>query len=103
MKIRKRILAFALTGISIFSFASCGGDGLIGFELGHFDGANTTAGYDTDLLYKNTSEFLGGDSGVIYVSEEEDPEYGGYFYQYQLDFCLQLEFQFLNRKSCCKK
>ena len=53
-----------------------------GFELSHYDGSDFSNGYDSDLLYKNTSEFLGGDSGVIWVSEEEDPEYGGYFYQY---------------------
>lgn len=53
-----------------------------GFSLGHFDGSDTSNGYDTDLLYRNNSDFWGGDSGVLYVSEEEDPEYGGYFYQY---------------------
>ena len=80
----KKLLSLLLVGITAFSFASCGGGtvNLDGFELGHFDGSDTSAGWDTDLLYKNTSEFLGGDSGVIWVSEEQDPEYGGYFYQY---------------------
>lgn len=73
-----------LTAGILFSFAACGDrkTALGGFELGHFDGSDLSKGYDTDLLYKNTSEFLGGDSGIMWVSKEEDPEYGGYFYQY---------------------
>lgn len=78
---KKRVLAVALACGFAFSFASCAKSGK-GFELGHFDGSDTANGYDSALLYQNTSEFLGGDSGVIWVSEEEDPEYGGYFYQY---------------------
>lgn len=67
-----------------------------GFELGHYDGSDTSNGYDTDLLYRNNSELWGGDSGVIWVSEEDGEKlaekgivdkdgesYGGYFYQYQ--------------------
>lgn len=80
MKIKKSLALILSVGM-LFSFASCG-DSLSGFELGHFDGSDTSNGYDSDLLYKNTSEFLGGDSGVIWVSEEDDEEYGGYFYQY---------------------
>ncbi len=67
-----------------------------GFALGHYDGSDTSNGYDTDLLYKNNSELWGGDSGIIWVSEEDGEKlkekgvvdkngesYGGYFYQYQ--------------------
>lgn len=52
------------------------------FELSKFDGMNLEDGYDTSLLYRNMTDFQGGDSGFIYVSEEENQEYGGYFYQY---------------------
>lgn len=79
-KIVKKVLSIVLSCATLFSIVGC--QDVSGFELGHYDGANTTNGYDSDLLYKNTSEFLGGDSGVIWVSEEDDPEYGGYFYQY---------------------
>ena len=77
---KKRILITALACGLMFSFAGCGKVKVEGFELSHYDGSDFSNGYDSDLLYKNTSEFLGGDSGVIWVSEEEDPEYGGYFY-----------------------
>lgn len=79
---RNKIFTIGLAVCVMLSASSCGKNKLKGFELGHFDGSDETNGYDTDLLYKNTSEFLGGDSGVIWVSKEEDPEYGGYFYQY---------------------
>ena len=81
----KRILSCVLCAISVFSLASCsgGGEGVKGFALSHFDGSETENGYDVDLLYKNNSNLLGGDSGVIWVSKEQSEEYGGYFYQYQ--------------------
>ena len=79
---KKKILITALACGLMFSFSGCGKVKVEGFELSHYDGSDFSNGYDSDLLYKNTSEFLGGDSGVIWVSEEEDPEYGGYFYQY---------------------
>lgn len=52
------------------------------YNLANFQPAAETDGYDTELLYKNLSQFWGGDSGVIYVDEKDDPVYGGYFYQY---------------------
>lgn len=78
----KKFVALILAIGMCFSLSACNEDKLSGFELGHFDGSDTSNGYDSELLYQNTSEFLGGDSGVIWVSEEESSEYGGYFYQY---------------------
>ena len=82
MKRIHRIFAVLLSAVAVLTTASCGTQA-DGFELSHFDGSKTENGYDTDLLYKNNSNLLGGDSGVIWVSEEQDAEYGGYFYQYQ--------------------
>lgn len=68
---------------SILSLTGCGeAVQAKGFELKHFDGSDLSSGYDTDLLYKNNTDFWGGDSGVIWVSKEQSEEYGGYFYQY---------------------
>ena len=75
-----KILALILTMVTLISSVACSSSG---FKLSHFDGSDLSNGYDTDLLYKNNSNLLGGDSGVIWVSEEQDPIYGGYFYQYQ--------------------
>lgn len=80
---KKRALALASLLLVSALFAACQQtETAQSFELGHFDGSDTSQGYDTDLLYKNNSNFWGGDSGILYVSEEDDPEYGGYFYQY---------------------
>ncbi|MDD6994975.1 MAG: hypothetical protein SPH68_01175 [Candidatus Borkfalkiaceae bacterium] len=89
-KIRKcitGIVSWAACGILFFSVGACSrqADAEKVFKLPHFDASDESESYDTDLLYKNNSKFYGGDSGVIWVSEEQDAEYGGYFYQYMSD------------------
>ena len=83
-KMRKfftRIAALVLCGSMLTPIAACNMESVNldnVFKLPHFDGAEMQDSYDTDLLYKNNSNYFGGDSGVIWVSEEQDPEYGGY-------------------------
>ncbi len=89
------VTAMVLSATMALSACSDKGLKTSGFELGHYDGSDTSAGYDTELLYKNNSELWGGDSGVIWVSEEDGEKLkengvvdkngeslGGYFYQY---------------------
>ncbi len=38
--------------------------------------------YDRDMYFSNRQELLGADPGAIYVPEERDPVYGGYYYMY---------------------
>ena len=38
--------------------------------------------FDSDVFYRNDLTVFGGDSDVIWVPEDRDPEYGGWFYQY---------------------
>lgn len=38
--------------------------------------------YEEGLFYRNKSDLDCADPGAIYVSEEDDPEYGGWFYTY---------------------
>ena len=55
-----------------------------GFQLQYFNGMDLEK-YDTSLLWRNTSEVVndgGGDGDVLWVSEEEDPVNGGWFYLY---------------------
>lgn len=80
MKKTKIIISTLLLAVLLLQLVAC--DGRIQYELAHFSPSADSESYDTDLLYKNLSQFWGGDSGVIWVSEEESPEYGGYFYQY---------------------
>lgn len=60
--------------------ASCSGGGL---RLNYYDGLADDGSYNTDLFYRN--DLLvnhAADPGALWVSEEEDPEYGGYYYMY---------------------
>ena len=43
---------------------------------------NCIENYEEGLFYKNKSDLDCADPGAIYVSEEDDPEYGGWFYTY---------------------
>ena len=52
------------------------------FTLDYFSDVNTGKAYDSSVFYRNDLTVFGGDAGVIYVSPEEDAEYGGWFYMY---------------------
>lgn len=78
---KKKLLYSLLSLFFVFLTAACQNEENYAL-LPHFQPTADNTAYDTDLLYKNLSQFWGGDSGVIYVSEEDDPVYGGYFYQY---------------------
>jgi len=87
MKLFKKFIAVSLGAIMVLpSLAACGGGSSAGegFQLQHFNGMDIEE-YDSDLLWRNTSEIVndgGGDGDVMWVSEEEDPINGGYFYMY---------------------
>lgn len=82
MKLKKWTACLLSAGI-LFSLFGCNGKlTLKGATLPHYDGSNTTEGYDASVFYKNELTVFGGDSDVIWVSEEQDPVNGGYFYQY---------------------
>lgn len=52
------------------------------FELSHFNGIGEDGAMDSAYFYKNEFTLYGGDAQVIYVSEEQSAEYGGYYYMY---------------------
>ncbi len=82
---RKKVLAFLLAAaFAATAFACSGVPKAEGFNLAHFDGMNVEE-YDSDLLWRNSAEVANdgaGDGDVMWVSEEEDPENGGWFYMY---------------------
>ncbi len=45
-----------------------------------YDGADSATTYDGSLFYRNDQAQTGADPGVMYVSVEDDPVYGGWFY-----------------------
>lgn len=85
----KKILIAAMSVIFLSQAAACAkAPKAEGFALSHFDGMNIDE-YDSDLLWRNTSEIANdgsGDGDVMWVSEEEDPVNGGWFYMYSTKY-----------------
>ena len=89
MNKRMKMLACGvLAAATLLSTTACGS--VTQNILSVYDGMDLDQGYDTSMLYRNTTDFQSGDMGLIYVSPDEamglDTEnaaqYGGYFYQY---------------------
>lgn len=76
------LLAAALTGL----LTGCGGTetggAVTAFELAHFDGVSEDGKIDSAYFYRNEFTLYGGDAQILYVSEEQSAEYGGYYYLY---------------------
>ena len=80
---RKTLIAGALF-LSLVCLAGCGsGDGITdGVRMNYSTGRASDKVYDRELFYNNTNETVIADPGVVYVSEEESEEYGGWYYMY---------------------
>ena len=82
----KKVSVFILAAISAVSLAACSGESdqeaISGAALPHYNGVENAEEYDSDVFYRNDLTVFGGDCDVIWVSEEQDPVNGGYFYQY---------------------
>ncbi len=82
----KRLIAGFLAVLMCLLVAGCGsGEALV--EMDYKTGTDGMGRYNATLYGNNGLSDVGGaDPGVFYVSEEEDPEYGGYFYRYHTSF-----------------
>lgn len=54
--------------------------------LPYFDGVAADMSYDTDMFYRNDLYLSASDPDVIWVSEEQDAENGGWFYMYYTSY-----------------
>ena len=85
-KILKSIISLSLAGMMIFAVAGCNAGGKAEAAASDFtydDGISESGSYNTKYFYRNDNLVQWfADPGCIYVSEEEDSEYGGYFYIY---------------------
>lgn len=73
--------------LAIFLLAAVGcaeaGDAVMhGFALAHYDVSEADGALDSDYFYRNDLTVVGGDADIEWVSEEKDPEWGGYYYLY---------------------
>ena len=90
----KKILAGILAATLALGLAGCGGsssdDKLVYLDYG--TGIDETGAYNNELYGMNNNDVNGADPGCIYVSEEDDPIYGGYFYMYLTGWTLDSNF-----------
>ena len=77
----KRFLAGILAAGLCISIAGCGQKESLVY-LNYGTGISEDGNYNKELYGINTVQPQGSDPTCIYVSEEEDPDYGGYYYMY---------------------
>lgn len=82
----KKWQAALLAAVLTAGLTGCGKgeaeDAVTAFELAHFDGVSEDGRIDSAYFYRNEFTLYGGDAQILYVSEEQSPEYGGYYYLY---------------------
>ena len=90
MKQRYKKLSAILAATMVLGLVGCGGssskESLVYLDYG--TGIDETGAYNNDLYGMNNNDINGADPGCIYVSEEDDPVYGGYFYMYLTGWTL---------------
>lgn len=80
---KKFAIAAGALVVSLACLAGCAGGGISeGVRMEYSTGRQSERVYDRDLFYSNTNETVIADPGVVYVSEEESAEYGGWYYMY---------------------
>lgn len=85
-----RLLAGIIAAVLCFGIAGCGKteskqeDTFV--HLNYKTGMDGKKNYNSKLYGMNHNAVEGADPGCFYLSEEEDPVYGGYFYMYPTSF-----------------
>lgn len=85
MKTRySRFFAGVLAAVLCVGAAGCGNDtsDAASVYLDYGTGIDENGDYNDELYGMNNNDDVGADPGAFWVSEEEDPQYGGYFYRY---------------------
>ncbi len=78
-----RLLAGVLVAVLCLGTAGCGATSEeTAVFLDYGTGLDENGNYNDELYGMNNNDNKNADPGAIWVSEEEDPVYGGYFYMY---------------------
>lgn len=89
---RQRAFSCFLAAMLLISLTGCGRqraeETLVKMNYG-IGVDEVTDNYNTALYCMNGNDVNIADGGCFYLSEEEDPEYGGYFYRYTGNFAAQ--------------
>ena len=92
----KKFLIFLMIAIFALScFSGCNQDMGVsldgnGVYLDYATGLNADGNFNNELYSYNQMDAVGSDPGVIYVSKEQDAEYGGYPRKRPLHLCCRL-------------
>lgn len=80
----RKFLAGVLVASLCLGIAGCGqsASDVTSVYLDYGTGIDEDGDYNEELYGMNNNDTGGADPGVFWVSEEEDSEYGGYFYKY---------------------
>ena len=84
-KLANVLISALLICVMVLPLAACGKKEvkLKGIQLDCFDASKVSDGsMDSKYFYRNDLNVFGGDADVIWVPEDRDPEYGGYYYMY---------------------
>lgn len=81
MKNIKIYISFLLLFAMCFVFVSCASNENL-VEMAYGTGMSDSGIYNSDLYLMNSVKLSGADPGAIYVPENRDPVYGGYYYIY---------------------
>ena len=78
---RKKFLAIGLAGVLLVGGVASGCGSENGIELPSYD-QSADQNYNPDLFYRNDMTTYSADPSVLWVPEERDAKYGGYFYMF---------------------
>lgn len=79
---KKWLVAALATLLSVTVLAGCSEKTTDVFKLAHYNGVSEDGSTDSAYFYRNDFSMVSGDSQIIYVSEEQDETYGGWYYMY---------------------
>ena len=78
------LLGCTMTACCVMLAAGCDQSGPNGskMEIPYGTGTDESGAYDTSLFYRNDKTVFNADPQILYVSEEQDETYGGWYYMY---------------------
>ncbi len=81
MKKLRKALSLVLLLAVLLALTACESDVVLQY-MDYGIGVDENGNYNTDLYMENGVDLYGADPGCFFVTTQEDPEYGGYYYMY---------------------
>lgn len=84
-----KLLAVVLSAGLCLGIAGCGASEETSVYLDYGTGIDEDGNYNDELYGINGNDVKGADPGAFWLSEEEDPVYGGYYYMYTTGWTVE--------------